>query len=206
MKRMRRPPKGFAAHGGELAGKLLAALEKQRLVARFVDSYVAEYDRRGLKAHPIRYRELLVTLGREALLAMVAQVNAELPRYLARRLNRSRSRRPPLLRGPEVRAADAFREQLLASLARALRWTAAESEEFRRDLDLYAQLGARTPLPKKRRQPTDPPEGPFEDRCALLLDPSMLDKGRRAAGRFLLEIEGVTEKTLANLFRRRRIQ
>ena len=128
MKRMRRPRKGYVARGGELAGKLLAALEKQRLVARFVDSYVAEYDRRGLKAHPIRYRELLATLGREALLAMVAQVNAELPRYLARRLNRSRSRRPPLLRGPEVRAADAFREELLASLARALRWTAAEAD------------------------------------------------------------------------------
>ncbi len=205
MKSMRRPRKVFAAHGGEVAAKLLAALEKQRLVERFVDSYVAEHGRRGLKAHPIRYRELLATLGREALLAMVAQVNAELPRYLARRVNRS-SGRPPLLRGPEVRAADAFREELLASLARALRWTPAEAEEFRRDLDLYAQLGARTPLPKKRRQPTDPPEGPFVDRCALLLDPSMLEKGRRAAGRFLLEIEGVAEKTLANLFRRRRIQ
>ncbi len=194
---MARPRKIFAAHGGEVANKLLAAVERDRLVERFVDSYVAEFDRRGLKVHPHRYRELLATLGREALLAMLRQVNAELPCYLTRR-------RPPLLRGTEVQAADAFREELLASLGRALRWTPADAEEFRRDLDLYAQLGARTPLPKKRRKPTDPAEGPFVDRCALLLDPSMLDRGRHAAGKFLVEIERVTGKTLASIFGRRR--
>lgn len=201
---MRRPRKIFAAHGGELANRLLAALDRERGVERFVNSYVAEFDRRGLKSDPERHRELLATLGREALLAMVTQVNAELPRYLAGRPGRSGPRRPPVLRGAEVQVAEAFREELLAALARALRWSAADVEEFRRDLDLYAQLGARTPLPKHPRKPTAPVEGPFADRCALLLDPSMLENGRRAAAKFLTEVERVTQKALAGIFRRRR--
>jgi hypothetical protein len=147
--------------------------------------------------HPHRYRELLATLGREALLVMVAQVGIELPRYITRR-------RPPVLRGREVRDADAFGEELLASLARTLRWTPADAEEFHRDLDLYAQLSARQPLPRKHRKPADPAEGPFADRCALLLDPSMLEKGRGAAGKLQVELERVTEKLLASVFRSRR--
>jgi hypothetical protein len=194
---MPRTRKIFASHGGELAHKLLGTLEGEHIVEHFVDSYVAEYDRRGLKAHPLRYRELLATLGREAWLAMVAQVNAELPRYLTRR-------RPSMLRGAELELAEAFRQEILASLGRALRWTPADAEEFRRDLDLYAQLAARTAIVKKHRKPTDPPEGPFVDRCALLLDPSMLDKARRAAGKFLAELERVTEKGLDSIFRPRR--
>jgi hypothetical protein len=103
-----------------------------------------------------------------------------------------------------VQAAEASREELLGALAGALRWSAADAEEFRRDLDLYAQLGARTPLPKRPRKPAAPVEGPFADRCALLLDPSMLDNGRRAAGNFLSELEAAAGKALASVFRRRR--
>lgn len=194
---MRPREKVFLAHAGEIANKLLGALEGEGLVARFVNSYVAEFGRRGLKDHPHRYRELLATLGREALLAMVAQANAELPSYLTRR-------RLPLVRGAEVQVADAFSEELLASLARASRWGAEDAEEFRRDLNLYTQLSARTQRVKKRRAPTDPAEGPFVDRCALLLDPSMLDKARGAAGKFLVEIEEATERIVRGVFRRRR--
>ena len=190
---MHRASKTFAAYGGELAEKLLAALESDRLVARFVNSYVAEFGRKGLKADASGYRELLSTLGREALLAMAAQVHAELPGYLT-------ERRPAVLRGSQVQAAQAFFEEFLSALASALRWTPEDAEELRRDLDLYMQLGARVPLPKKHRKPTDPAEGPFVDRCALLLDPSMLENGRRAAGKFLLEIERVTQKALASVF------
>jgi hypothetical protein len=193
---MRTREKIFLAHAGEIANKLLTALESDGLVARFVDSYAVEFDRQGLKDHPHRYRELLSTLGREALLAMVAHAHAELPRYLTRR-------RPPLLRGAEVQVADAFSDELLASLARASRWSTEDAEEFRHDLDLYAQLSARTQKVKRRRSPADPAEGPFVDRCALLLDPSMLDKARSAAGKFLVEIEQATEKIFHSVLRRR---
>src|SRR5712692_1279329 len=79
---MRRPPKLFASHGGEVAHKLLGALERDGLVSGFIDRYVAANNRPGLKSNPGRYRELQGTLGREALLAMVAQVTSELPRHL----------------------------------------------------------------------------------------------------------------------------
>ena len=191
------PPrqKIFPTHAGEIANKLLGAVSGNGLVARFVDSYVAEFDRRGLKDHPTRYRELLATLGREALLAMMAQVNAELPRYLAPR------RRLPS--PAEVEIADTFSQELFAALVRASRWTAEEAEEFRRDLNLYAQLSARTQKVKKRRKLTDPAEGPFVDRCALLLDPSMLEAARAAAAAFLIELEQATDAILRSVLRRR---
>lgn len=163
---------------------------------RFVDAYIAEFNRRGLKDHPARHRELLATLGREALLAMVVQVHAELPRYLT-------ARRPPVLRGAEVQVAEAFRQELLAALGRAKSWGPADVEEFRRDAELYAQLTARTAKVKRQRKAADPVEGPFVDRCALLLDPSMLEEARRAAGEFFRELERAADETLRRVLRRR---
>ncbi len=189
---MRIPPATLSPRAEELARRLAGAFEEGRLVARFVDSYVTKFGRRGLKADALRYGELLATIRREALLAVVAQVNEELPGYL--------SRRPPVLRGVEVQAAETFSQALVAALGRASRWSAEEVEEFRRDAELYARLGARQPTPR-RRGPGGPAEGPFVDRCALLLDPSMLEKARQAAGNFLLEIEPVTSKALASVLR-----
>jgi hypothetical protein len=193
---MRRPHKIFPAHAGELANKLLGALAREHLVERFVDSYVTQFQRRGLKEHPARYRELLATLGREALLAMVAQVMSELPCYLAPP-GRGRSA------GEETQSAEAFSQEFLASLARASLWDPGEFEEFRRDLDLCAHLRSRSPLRKQRRKMPEA-EGPFVDRCALLLDPSMLETGRVAAGKFLVDIERVTNRILTSVLGTRR--
>jgi len=193
---MPRARKIFLSQAGELAHRLAHLVERDGLVERFVDAYIAEFNRRGLKDHPARHRELLATLGREALLAMVVQVNAELPRYLT-------ARRPPVLRGAEVQLAEAFREELLAALGRAKSWGPADVEEFRRDAELYAQLTARTVKVKRQRKAADPVEGPFVDRCALLLDPSMLEEARRAAGEFFRELERATQDLLRSVFRRR---
>ena len=187
----------FASHGGEVAHKLLGALERQGLIADFVDAYVVEHGRLGLKSDPGRYRELEVTLGREALLAMAAQVTSQLPRHLTRR-------RPPVLRGPEVQAAAAFHQELLAALGRALRWSEEDAAEFRRDLEMYKHLNAPASPAKSRRKPLEPAQGPFVDRCALLLDPAMMEKARRAAGKFRAELERATDKILKSLFRPRR--
>jgi hypothetical protein len=188
----RTSPAALSPRSEELARRLVCAFEEGSLVGRFVDSYVARFGRRGLKADTLRYGELLATIRREALLAVVAQVTEELPGYL--------SRRPPVLRGVEVQAAEMFSQGLVAALGRASRWSAEEVEEFRRDAELYARLGARQPAPRRHRS-GGPTEGPFVDRCALLLDPSMLEKARQAAGNFLLEIEQVTSKTLASVLR-----
>ncbi len=198
----------LAVLAAETVNKLLAALEQDRLVARFVDTYVADYRRRGLKAHPLRYRELLSTINREALLAMVAEANAELPRYLrhARTHRGTPGARPQRsasggMRAAEAQAADTFLEEFFSRLAGTLRWTEADAEEFHRDLDLYAQLALGRPKPGARRAPPQPAEGPFADRCALLLDPSMLPEARRVAGKFQAEIEHVTQRILASVFR-----
>jgi len=173
-----------------------AALEGERLVARFVDSYVSAFGRKGLKASPLRYRELLSTIGREAWLELAAKMSATLPSYLAPGKR--------ILRAADAEAADGFRESFFAALAAALRWTPAELEEFRRDLALYLEISARQPQPMKARAAGQPAEGPFVDRCAFLLDPSWLDQARQAAAKFQAELEQAAEKILQSVFRARR--
>jgi hypothetical protein len=189
--------KQLALRARELSARLMAALENREMVPRFLEAYVQENDRRGVVEQAERRHELLSTIGREALLAMLARAQAELPRHLTRR-------RPAVLQGAEVRGAEAFRAEAIATLARTLRWAPEEVEEFRRDLDLYAQMGARQPAPRGPRSAGDLVEGPFADRIALLLDPSLMEKARRAARKFLAEIEPLAEQALAAAFRAKR--
>ncbi len=188
--------KQMATKARELAARLVAAVGNRRLIEEFVDSYVKEFDRRGLVNQPATRRELLGTIEREAFLAMFARVQAQVPRHLTRR-------RPPVLKGPEVRAAEAFRHEAILCLAKAFHWGPEEVEQFRRDLDLYAQMGARQPSSDKMRSANEPPEGPFVDRAALLLDPSLMDKARRAAGKFLKELDSLAEQAFDAAFRSR---
>lgn len=193
---MGRKKKIFLAHAGELANKLLGVLEREQLAARFVDAYVAEHDRPGLKVQPSGDRERITALEREALLAMVLEVERAVPRWFGpRRLPQARTSQSP--------EAEAFFLEVLAALERAKQWTAAEATEFRHDLALYRQLrpAPRTPI---RRAPGPVSGGAFVDRCALLLDPSMLEEARATAGQFELELERVTARILASIFRNRR--
>jgi len=176
--------------------EMQAALEEERLVARFVDSYVSAFGRKGLKASPLRYRELLSTIGREAWLVLAARMSAALPNYLARGKR--------ILRAANAEAADGFRESFFEALRGALRWTPAELEAFRQDLALYLQISARQPQRMQTRSAGQPNEGPFVDRCAFLLDPSLLEKARQAAGRFQGELEQVAERILESIFSARR--
>src|SRR6266550_8148350 len=54
---------------GELALRITEALVRERVVPRFVDSYVVENGRHALQVHASLYRDLLTILQREALLA-----------------------------------------------------------------------------------------------------------------------------------------
>ena len=47
--------------------------------------------------------------------------------------------------------------------------------------------------------------GPFVDRVALLLDPSLMEQARRAAGKFQLEINAAADRVLRKVFSRRRV-
>jgi hypothetical protein len=180
----------LATRAPALAAALLAQLENERLVARFIDSYAEEAKRPGLKAHVERYRELLATIGRESLLAMAAETDRLLLRSLAHP-RAGRSAAPAL--------ADSFRFALVASLGERLAWRPDEREEFARDLELYLRLDARSGARKPRR--AAPPHGPFVDRCALLLDPPMLPQARRAAADYLPELEAQAARAFRRAFR-----
>ena len=205
---MARAQKIFPAHAAEVAHKLLGALKNERLAGRFVDSYVAEFNRRGLKADALQYHELVGTLGREMLLVMLTRLYEKVPRLLAPRKSPGRQRRSSGRRRTaavaEVLSADAFLREFWASLVAAVGWKPAEAEEFRRDLDLYLRLSAGKMDPKTQRRAAGAQEGPFVDRAALLLDPSMMEKARRAAGKLRIEIDRVTDKVLASVLRARR--
>jgi hypothetical protein len=188
-----------AERARDAAARLLESLDGQKRVARFVERYVSECGRPELTAGPMRHRELLATITREALLAAAAKVLASLPGRLSRKDT-------PVLSGPEAEAADTFREEFLESLGKKMLWLAAEREEFRRDLEIYGHVAARLARLGRPRRGGDPPEGAFVDRCALLLDPSMLDAARRAAGRFQAELEQLAEDALKAAFRRKRGQ
>jgi len=186
----------LAERAQQAAAALLVTLERERIVAQFVDDYVATYKRRGIKDSPLRHRELLSTLSREALLAVSGKMNSLLPELLT-------GRETPLLRGADAEAAEIFREEFFSSLATELRWTPSDLEEFRSDQELLAQMTAALPRGMRSRRGSAA-QGPFADRCALLLDPSMLEKARQAAAEFQIELESLAEKVLSDVFKRRR--
>ncbi|HYU22444.1 MAG TPA: hypothetical protein VEM60_04825, partial [Candidatus Dormibacteraeota bacterium] len=61
---------------GQLARRITDALLHERVVPRFVDSYVVENGRQALQVHATLYRDLLALLQREALLALTVRTLA----------------------------------------------------------------------------------------------------------------------------------
>src|SRR5258706_10050622 len=120
----------------DLAKQISQALLRERIVPRFVDSYVVENGRHALQVHASLYRDLLALLQREALLAWTVKALAIVcnePQPAGRAKPR------PMLR----RDATAFRRKFLASLTRRQGWTAGDALDFQRDLQLYEELLAR---------------------------------------------------------------
>jgi hypothetical protein len=175
---------------GELARHIAEALLRERIVPRFVDSYVVENGRHALQVHASLYRDLLALLQREALLALTVRALAivcDEPRPAGKAKPR------PMLR----RDATAFRRKFLASLARQQGWTAGDALDFQRDLQLYEELLARAAETRRRRKPFEAADHPFVDRSAFLLDSSFMEKARLAASRTLTGIEDLAAQIVA---------
>jgi hypothetical protein len=166
-----------------LAVEVLLTLQRERLVPRFVDSYVVEHSRHAIQVHPTQYRDLLELIHREALLAATVRIlqEASAP-ALAGRSKVTRKRRKGM-------SAPAFRRIFLTALARQGKWGAGAALDFQTDLRLYEDLLAHHPGPRRARRPFEAADHPFVDRCAILLDPSFLEQARVAASRALGEIE-----------------
>src|SRR3989442_3843049 len=130
----------------ELAQRISEALLRERIVPRFVDSYVVENGRHALQVHATLYRDLLALLQREALLALAV-------RALAIICNEpqpaGKSKPRPMLR----RDATAFPRKILASLTPQNGWGARHPPHFHRGLRKYEEVLARAAPPHPRRKP-----------------------------------------------------
>ena len=174
----------------ELSQRITEALLRERVVPRFVDSYVIENGRHALQVHASLYRDLLTLLQREALLAMsvrALEIVCDEPQPEGRRKPR------PMLR----RDAAIFRRRFLASLARQQGWTAGDALDFQRDLQMYEELLARATSTRRSRKPFEAANHPFVDRCAFVLDSSFMEKARLAASQALTGIEELAAQIVA---------
>ncbi len=150
----------------ELAKQLLHALKTERVASAFLESYAKQFDRPEAIAHPERRRELEAMLDREMLLAMTAHI-ARASEANSRRASRpSKSSNDPAT----------FLRDLLAALAKESNWTAGDAMEFRSDLEIYRRLTSLAASRSTQSRSRIIPAGPFVDRCAILLDPSMIGK------------------------------
>jgi len=234
---MRYTPRQIAVRGREAAGLLVASLDREAYVERFLRGYANDHNRPAIVTQPILHRELLGTVRREALLAMATHVDELAPRFLglgesvtggasgrgsaARTQARGKSSQGKKSRAgtkhstlpkrgteiarqsaAEAAALNLFREEFFAALGQALRWTHADFEEFARDYDLYEAAGAHGD--DSARGARAAASGPFVDRCGLLIDPSMLEQARRAAGKFETQLRAATLQALKRVFATRR--
>ena len=215
-------PRELVVRAREAAVMLLATLERDEMVARFLDVYAAEYRRAGRADHPARYREQFNTISREAILAMVLRVQAALPTRLKVRVSvRGSSRaagRSKTKKGKKgvarktkqaswdlaIPVLDLFREEFFVALGQAMDWNEDDADQFWHDLELYEQLATHSPQRRAGRASRAIASGPFVDRVGLLLDPSLMDQARRAAGKFEGELNSAADRVLRKVFSRRR--
>lgn len=218
-------PRELVVRAQEAATLLLNALDRDEMVQRFLDMYAAEYRRPGRADQPFLYSEQLLTIRREAVLALVSRVEAALPKRLQvhvplkppRRIGTRRAKKGKSARSKKksrvaratgwdfaVPVLDLFREEFFVALGRALEWTQDDADEFWRDLELYESLGVRGASRSSVRKAHLFPTGPFVDRVAFLLDPSLMEQARRAAARFEGELQFAADRVLGRVLSQRR--
>jgi len=195
----------------ETVARLMVELGGGGLAARFVREYAARYRRRALTEHVPRFRDLVSSIAREALLSAATTIDAEMSRRLGARVLLARRGARPAIDHQHI-----FRVEFFEQLARRLEWEQEDLDAFWRDLDLYARVAARPRFALqagsrrgKIRQLRHRPSarmaangfGPFADRCAFLLDSPLLEKARRAAARFHGQVEAAARKSLRAGFR-----
>jgi hypothetical protein len=186
--KMAREKQNLADAAAELVQRIVEGLQSERIVPRFVDSYVVEHGRNALQVHAALYRDLLELLQREALLAVTARAleiayDEPLPAG-------GRAKPRPMLRKDAV----AFRRKFLATMTRQQKWSAGDALDFQTDLQVYEDLLARNSSARRTRKPFEAANHPFVDRCAFLLDSPFLEKARIAASRALNDLENLAAR------------
>jgi hypothetical protein len=211
-------PRELVIRAREAASLLLATLDREEMVERFLDVYAAENRRPGRADQPSHYHEQRETIRREAVLAMVSRIESALPARLkvrvvvkqptparAKAKKGKRKSQPARKQKPGIEIGfpllDLFREEFFVALGQALSWREEDASEFWRDLELYESLnggGSRAAGAKMSVS------GPFVDRTAMLLDPSLMEQARRAAAHFQKELFAAADRVLRKTFAPRR--
>lgn len=176
---------------GELAQRLPEALVGERIIPRFVDSYVVEHGRHALQVHASLYRDRLALLQREALLALTVLTFA----YAYFEPATSKKSKP---RPMSQKDMTTFRRKFLTVLARQQKWTVGDAMDFQTDLQIYEQLIRRNSATRRTRKSFEVAKHPFVDRCAFLLDSSFMEKARFAASRALGDLEDLAAHVIAS--------
>src|SRR5271170_2971060 len=129
-------PRELVVRAREAAAVLLATLDRNEMVARFLDMYAAEHRRPGRADQPVFYREQLQMIRRESILAAVLRIETALPARLRvsvtaraarrpRKKKKGKKRRPAVGRQTKKRSAslelaipflDLFREEFFVAL------------------------------------------------------------------------------------------
>jgi hypothetical protein len=167
-----------------LAQNLVQALLRERVIPRFVDSYVVDNGRHALQVHASLYRDLLTILQREALLAACVRA---LEIASTETLTSSKGKQREVVR----KGAETFRRKFLSALAKQQNWNAGDALDFQSDLRMYEDLLRRAAATRRPRKPYEAANHPFVDRCAFMLDSAFLEKARLAASRALANLEDV---------------
>ncbi len=215
-------PRELVIRAREAAFFLLATLDRDEMVQRFLDMYAAEFRRPGRADQPVHYREQLQTIRRESILAMTLRVEAALPTRLKVQVSVKNARRSPAKKKKKGKKAakqkkqrsaglelaipllDLFREEFFVALGQSLDWSQDDAQQFWRDYSLYEKLSAKDSRSNSRQPARGNASGPFVDRTAMLLDPSLMDQARRAAAKFQLELNTAADRVLRKVFSRRR--
>src|SRR3990167_1651092 len=163
------------------AQRLLGHLEGERLIPRFIDSYIMGFDRKHLKSPPDQFLARSNQLGRLAL-ALLARLLAEKGGGEFYRL------RLGPLRLADNAAAARFRENFWRALAAELKLDSPAAAGLERDAEAYADPAARAAL--------------FRQQVAPLLDPtpSMKDKAEHAGQKFYEALNKVAEQVVRRVF------
>lgn len=177
-----------------LAQNLVQTLLRERVIPRFVDSYVVENGRHALQVHASLYRDLLTILQREALLAACVRA---LEVASTETITSSKGKQRVVVR----KGADAFRRKFLSALTKQQNWNAGDALDFQSDLRMYEELLRRAAATRRPRKPYEAANHPFVDRCAFLLDSAFLEKARLAASRALASLEDLASAVTADVMR-----
>lgn len=165
----------------QAAQRVLGHLEGERLIPRFIDSYVMGFDRPQLKNPPEQFRERSNQIGREALVLLGLLVSEHCGEKLYRfRLG------PLKLR--DTGAARRLGEAFWRAMSEELKLRPEQTAELQRGTEDYRDPQARAEL--------------FRQRIGPLLDPAphMKDKAEHAGQKFYEALDTVAAQVATRLF------